>query len=128
MMPIWLMKTGDDNYRLWSTVVDDWASESLNRAEALAVAVERAWEDMIRSHRLGAQSVLDAAVTAGEDTLRFVDEHLCSCRARLGENVEIRNGVLVATGGGRLAYHFDSYDEVARFCQTQEQRRTGRED
>jgi hypothetical protein len=111
-MPTWIMKTGDDTYRLWSTVVDDWMTEPLDREEATAVALTRAHDD--------GQTTLALARQAAEETMRFVDEHLCSCRARLGESIEIRNGVPVATGGGRLAYHFDSYEDVARFCCTQE--------
>lgn len=89
-MPMWLMKTGDDTYREWSTIVDDWVSEPMTRDEAIA------------GH--------------DEERVRFVDAHLCSCRARLGENTEIRNGRVIARGGGALAYHFENYDEVLEFC------------
>ncbi len=96
-MPNWLMKTDDDTYRVWSTIVDDWTSDPMDRPEA------------VEAH--------------GEDRVTWTDKHLCSCRSRLGETVEIRNGVPVATGGGKLAYHFDSYEEVARYCRTQEEMR-----
>lgn len=102
-MPTWLMKPADDTYREWSTIVDEWVSEPMDRDEAVA------------QH--------------GEDRVEFTDKHLCSCRARLGENLEIRNGQVIATGGGDLAYHFDSYEEVARFCRTQDEiRQAMRED
>jgi len=83
----------------------------------LEVAIGRAEEDS-RPAMSG-----DLAAEAGIDTMRFVDEHLCSCRARLGETTEIRDGRIIVTGGGPLAYHFDSYDDVARFCRTQEELR-----
>lgn len=100
-MPRWLMKTADDTYREWSTIVDEWVSEPMNRSEALA------------EH--------------GMDRVEWTDEHLCSCRARLGESVVIRAGRAVAIGGGKLAYHFDSYEEVARFCRSQEELRAEEE-
>jgi hypothetical protein len=83
-MPRWLMKTDDDEYVEWSTVVDAVVSDVMTRDEA------------VEAH--------------DEERVRFTDQHLCSCRARLGENYEIRNGHPVAIGGGRLAYHFDSYE------------------
>lgn len=89
-MPTWLMKIGDDEYLEWSTVVDAPVSPIMTRGEA-------------------------ADAGHDEDRLQWTDQHLCSCRARLGENVEIRNDRAVATGGGRLAYHFDSYEEVHAF-------------
>jgi hypothetical protein len=94
-MPTWLMKTADDTYREWSTVVDDWMSEPMGRDEAVA------------AH--------------DDERVRFTDAHLCSCRARLGETIEIQDGRPIARGGGKLAYHFDSYEEVARFCVSQEE-------
>lgn len=115
------MKPADGTYREWSTVVDDWISDPMTWDEAFEYAIGRAEE---------ANPALtpDMAVAAGVETMRFVDEHLCSCRARLGENVEVRNSQPVATGGGRLAYHFDSYDDVARYCRTQEEMRVEAED
>lgn len=101
-MPTWLMKPADDTYREWSTVVEEWVSGPMDRTEA------------VEHH--------------GEDRVEFTDKHLCSCRARLGETIEIRDGVPIARGGGKLAYHFDSYEEVARFCRTQEQMREDAED
>lgn len=95
-MPTWLMKTADDTYREWSTVVDEWVSEPLTRDEAL------------QEHPA--------------DRVEWVDKHLCSCRARMGEHIEIRDGRPIATGGGRLVYHFDSYAEVAQYCRTQDER------
>jgi hypothetical protein len=100
-MPNWLMKIADDTYREWSTIVDDWTSEPMTRDEAIE------WS-------IGGN--LGRSREGAEDRLRFVDEHLCSCRARLGERIEVRNGRPIAFGGGRLAYHFDSYTEVAEFC------------
>lgn len=111
-MPTWIMKTADETYRLWSTNVDDWVNDPMDREEALTVATDRACEDNPEG------LTFELAVEAADETMRFVDEHLCSCRARIGESVEIRDGRLVATGGGRLAYHFDSYERVAQFCRT----------
>lgn len=100
-MPTWLMKVADDTYREWSTIVDDWASEPMNR------------EDAVAAH--------------DEERVRFTDEHLCSCRARRGETIEIRDGRPIARGSGPLAFHFDSYDEVLRFCRTQDELRAENE-
>lgn len=82
----WVMKIGDDEYVLWGTVMDAPKTPIVNRSEA----IDR-W---------------------GEDRVGWVDKHLCSSRARLGETFESRNGRPVAVGGGRLAYHFDTYAEV----------------
>ena len=100
-MPRWLMKVADDTYREWSTVVDAWMSEPMTREEAIEWTIGG---NVGRSRE------------AAEERLRFVDAHLCSCRARLGETVEIRNGQPIARGGGKLAYHFDSYEEIVEFC------------
>ena len=89
-MPTWLMKLADDEYVEWSTVVDAPISAIMSRSEA-------------------------ASAGHDEERLRWTDEHLCSCRARLGEDVVIRNNRAVMVGGGRLAYHFDSYAAVHDF-------------
>jgi hypothetical protein len=88
-MALWLMKTDDDEYVEWSTVIDAPASDFMTRDEA------------VDEH--------------GEDRVGWADAHLWSCRSRLGESFEIRNGRAVAVGGGRLAYHFDSYEQVRKF-------------
>lgn len=85
----WLMKTGDDEYVEWSTIVDEIVDGPMTRDEA------------VEEH--------------DEERVRFTDAHLCSCRARLGESFVTRNGRMVAIGGGRLAYHFGTYDEVREF-------------
>ena len=92
-MPRWVMKIADDEYVLWSTIVDAPASPILTREQALDE-----WD---------------------EETILWVDKHLCSWRARLGERFETRNGQLVALGGGDLAYHFDSYAQVHRYMLNQ---------
>ena len=92
---LWLMKRSDTAYQVWDTVVDEWVDEPVGRDQA------------VEEH--------------GEDRVEWVDKHLCSCRARLGETVEIRNGRNIARGVGRLAYHFDSYEDVARYCRSQEE-------
>lgn len=88
-MPTWLMKTGDDEYVMWSTVVDAPVSGVMSRDEALA--------------------------EYGDDCVCWTDEHLCSCRARLGEGIRMQDGKVEVFGGRRLAYHFDTYDDVRRF-------------
>jgi hypothetical protein len=83
------MKIADDEYVLWSTYSDEPVSPVVGRFEAVE------WW--------------------GEDRVEWVDEHLCSCRARLGENTVKRNGQYVSVGGGRLAYHFDDYAAVLAY-------------
>ena len=109
------MKVADDTYREWDTCTDEWTSVPLDREDALSLAVGRA-----AAH--SAHLTPEQALHAGEETLRFVDKHLCSCRARLGETVENRNGTLIALGTGPLAYHFDSYEDVARYCRSQQEK------
>jgi hypothetical protein len=88
-MARWLMKTADDEYVEWSTETDAPTSEFMTRS--------------------------DAVDEFGEERVGWADESLCSCRARLGERFEIRNGRAVAVGGGALAYQFESYDRVRAF-------------
>jgi hypothetical protein len=95
-MSRWLMKIGDDQYVEWSTAVDQVVDGPMTREEA------------VDEH--------------GEDRVEWTDAHLCSCRARLGESFEIRNGRAVAVGGGRLGYHFDSYAEVRRYMDPPDRR------
>lgn len=97
-MAHWLFKIADDEYVEWSTNTDSPVSATMNREEALAYSADV----------LGSE---EAAV----ERLRHTDRHLCSCTARLGENVEIRNDRAVMVGGGRLAFSFDSYDRVAEY-------------
>ena len=89
---IWLMKTAGNAYRFWDTEIEDWRTDAMTRAQALEL------DDI------------------DEEQLKWVDKHLCSCHARLGETFIQRNGRTVAIGGGDLAYHFDSYAEVAGYC------------
>jgi predicted solute-binding protein len=100
-----LMKTSDDEYVVWSTNVDEVIDGPFTREEAIAYACETAPEGV----------AADAALLIAEERLRFTDQHLCSCRARLGERWVKRNGRTLPVGGGRLAYHFDTYEQVARF-------------
>ncbi len=93
---IWLMKTGDDEYVAWDTTIGERVRWAMHRGEAVFVH--------------------------GEERVEWVDKHLCSCRARLGETVVKRNGRMVAIGGGRLAYHFDSYAAVRRFMRPYSER------
>ena len=110
-MALWLMKTADDEYFEWDTEVDDIASGPMTHEEATD------------EH--------------GEERVRFTDEHLCSCRARLGDRVVRRNGQIVTVGNGELAFHQDSYEETRQFMvdaarihgmQTWEELRLGRLD
>ena len=88
-MSEWLMKTADDEYVIWSTIMDEIVEGPMTRDEAL-----REYDS---------------------DRVEWTDKHLCSCRARLGETTEIRNGRPIVLGGGALAYHFDSYAEINAF-------------
>jgi hypothetical protein len=99
----WLMKVTDDLYREWSTNTDSWLTAPLTRAEAIAYSDEQGLN--------------------GEERVSWTDAHLCSSKARLGESYIRRGGKLVAVGGGKLAYHFDRYEDVARYCRSQAQMR-----
>lgn len=85
----WLMKIGEDEYVEWSTVSDQPISPIVSRTTAVYL-----WD---------------------EDRVAWTDKNLCSCRARMGENIELRNGRVIFTGGGKLAYSFDSFEEVIEF-------------
>lgn len=104
-MPSWLMKIGDDEYVIWSTVVDAVVEGLGTRDEALEREIARACAN-------DPDTTPEMALEIGKDRLRFTDQHLCSCRARIGEQFVKRNGRLLPVGGGRLAYEFASYDEV----------------
>lgn len=83
------MKIADDEYVEWCTITNSPRGPILDR------------DDAVEEH--------------GADRVRWVDEHLCSCRARLGERPVKRNGRYVMVGGGPLAYAFDSYSEVLEY-------------
>lgn len=88
-MSSWLLKTDDDEYVEWSTNEDAPTSPFVDRDEAVA-----RW---------------------GDQRVKWADTDLNSCRARLGERFELRNGKAVAVGGGRLAFRFETYAEVHEF-------------
>lgn len=93
------MKPGEDEYVLFSTMTDKEVSPRLSR-------------EVVVEELMSARGIRrDEA----EDVVSWTDKHLCSCRSRLGERPEIRNGNVVMVGGGALAYEFSSYDEVQQF-------------
>lgn len=98
-MPTWLMKPGPGEYVLYNTIIDESVSNVMTRDEAVEMLIV----------------VREVSRSEAVDTVAWTDTHLCSCRSRLGENFEIRNGKVVTTGGGALAYSFDNYEEVRQF-------------
>lgn len=113
---IWMLKISRDEFVMWDTATDEIVDGPMDRKAALSAAIERAL-------RADPHVAADVTLKIGHETLLWLDKHLCSCRARLGETIERRNGRMVAIGGGDLAYHFDSYDEVREWIRAHAQNR-----